>query len=56
MPTAKEAHWFDAFVTFKSDFTEVERKVHQSFCTAQPQNRSDKRPHNKTFGATCKVF
>jgi len=47
--TAEEAFWLDAFVTFKSDFTELEKKVPQSFNTAQPQNMSDKSSHNKTI-------
>lgn len=46
VPTAGEAHWCDAFVAHKSDFTELEKKVRQRFNTAQPQNRSDKRSHN----------
>lgn len=49
VPTAGEAHWCDAFVAHKSDFTELEKKVRQRFNTAQPQNRSDKRSHNKTI-------
>lgn len=32
--TAEGAHWCDVFFTFKSDFTEFERKVHESFNTA----------------------
>ena len=49
VPTAGEAHWCDAFVAHKSDFTELEKKVRQRFNKAQPQNRSDKRSHNKTI-------
>lgn len=49
VPTAGETHWHDAFVAHKSDFTELEKKVRQRFNTAQPQNRNDKRSHNKTI-------
>lgn len=49
VPTTEEALWHDAFVTLKSDFTELEKKVRQSFNTAQPKNRSDKRAYNRTI-------
>lgn len=49
VPTAEESLCCNGFVALKSDFTELEKKVRQSFNAAQPQNRSDKRSHNKTI-------
>lgn len=43
VPTAGESHWHNAFVTLKSDFTELEKKCPEALNAAQSQSGSDKR-------------